>query len=83
MLSKIFKFLFKYFSLPIIGTFVSWRHDDLNTFSDIATTFCIYFTLNWFFAVTILEWNFQRGEKLTQEKKARDAAKKKEQEQES
>jgi len=68
---------------PIILTSVSWRHEDLSTFREIATTFCIYFTLNWFFAVTVLEWNDKRADKFNQEKKAKKEAKKKEQKQES
>ena len=83
MHTKTSRFLFKFFMFPIILTSVSWRHEDLSTFREIATTFCIYFTLNWFFAVTVLEWNDKRADKFNQEKKAKKEAKKKEQKQES
>lgn len=80
MLNKALKFFSKFFLFPIIVTSVHCRHQDLNTFKDIAITFCITFTLNWFLAMTVWEWNFKRAEEFNRKKKERQQREKQEKE---
>jgi hypothetical protein len=58
------------FLIPIILTIneLFFGNESFN-FSELFMSFCFFFTLNWFFDKTVVEWSIKRGQNLTEKKK--------------